>query len=304
MVAISITYVRWFLLVRGLELPFTLKDAFRLGFIGYLFNFLTLGVVGGDALKAIFVARQIPDRKAAAIATVGVDRVIGLFALFVVASVAYLSVDLSAITTSSPGELIAVQRTGMLAVAMTIAGIAAYLVLLVPRVSASRMFERIGFFPKLGGFLDRLIDAMRIYRRKPVLLIATGLMSLCVHSLNVMAIFLIACGLPGDQPSFGTHFMIVPIAMLAGAVPLPGGLGAFEFALDFLYRGVSSRAMIEGQGFVIALAFRVITLMIAAIGVVYYLASRREVSEAIKQAEEQDRQQSENVNAAPEAIVS
>ena len=35
-----------------------LIDAFRLGFIGFLFTFLTLGVIGGDAVKATDDARM------------------------------------------------------------------------------------------------------------------------------------------------------------------------------------------------------------------------------------------------------
>ena len=50
---LSLTFIRWFFLVRALDIEFKLKDAFRLGFIGYFSNFLSLGVVGGDAIKAI-----------------------------------------------------------------------------------------------------------------------------------------------------------------------------------------------------------------------------------------------------------
>ena len=46
--AVCLTFARWYLLVRALDLPFSLKDAFRLGFIGFFLNFFTVGVVGGD----------------------------------------------------------------------------------------------------------------------------------------------------------------------------------------------------------------------------------------------------------------
>ena len=45
-------------------------------------------------------------------------------------------------------------------------------------------------------------------------------------------------------------------------------------------------AVVRGRGLIVALAFRVITLTIALIGVAFYLAGRREVSEAIHDAEE------------------
>ena len=36
--AVLLTLVRWHYLVRALDLPFTRKEALRLGFLGYLFN--------------------------------------------------------------------------------------------------------------------------------------------------------------------------------------------------------------------------------------------------------------------------
>lgn len=291
--AVSVTFTRWFLLVWALGLPFTLKDAFRLGFLGFLCSFLTLGVVGGDAIKAVFIARQIPRRRAEVVATVVLDRAIGLFALFIVASLALLAVDLTAIQARNPSGLIAVQRTGQVAFGLTIAGVVAAALFLLPGVTTSRPFEALVRIPRIGGTLKRLIGALRVYRRKLWLLAVALAMSLAVHTLLTVTIFLIACGLPGAQPTLGTHLVIVPISMLGSSVPLPGGLGAFEFALDFLYRGVSSTAMPEGQGFVIALAYRVITLVIAMIGVFYYLTSRREVAQLIKEAEQEREQPGE-----------
>ena len=86
--AVVLSIVRWYFLVRALELPFRLRDAFRLGFLGYLLNFFSLGNVGGDLFKAVFIAREQHGRRAEAVATVVVDRVIGLYVLFLVATTA------------------------------------------------------------------------------------------------------------------------------------------------------------------------------------------------------------------------
>ena len=62
-------------------------------------------------------------------------------------------------------------------------------------------------------------------------------------------------------------------------MPLPGGLGAFEYALNSLYPAVAPEGMAEGQGFVVALGYRVITVLLALIGVACYLSNRREMEE-------------------------
>jgi len=306
MSAILITFIRWYLLVLSLNLPFSLKDAFRLGFIGYLFNFMTLGVVGGDAVKALFVARQIPQRKPEVVATVLIDRVIGLFALFFVASMAFMFVDFSTIKANDQGGIDAVRRTAQVAFGLTMSGLLFFCLLLLPKSLIGSLLERLAGIPVIGKTIAKLINAIRAFRYKLRLLLVAMLMSLCVHSLNTASVYVIACGLPGDQPTLGTHFVIVPISMLAGAIPLPGGLGAFEYALDFLYRCVSTVTMTKSQGFVIALGYRVITILIAVIGVVYYLTSRREMSQLLEEAKQPDekaKNKSIEANAVQEAVA-
>ena len=83
----SLSFVRWYLLIRGLGLPFHLRDAFRLGSLGYMLNQVSPGSVGGDLLKAVFIAKEHPEQKTEAVATVLLDRVIGLYAISLVASV-------------------------------------------------------------------------------------------------------------------------------------------------------------------------------------------------------------------------
>ena len=87
--AIIGTFLRWYLLVIALRLPFRKADAIRLGFIGYLLQFVSLGSVGGDVFKAVFVAKEQPNRKPEAVATILVDRVIGLFSLTILACVTF-----------------------------------------------------------------------------------------------------------------------------------------------------------------------------------------------------------------------
>ena len=94
MTAVSITLTRWFLLVRAIGLPFRLKDAFRLGFLGYLLNFISVGNVGGDLFKAVFIAREQHGRRTEAVATVIIDRMVGMYSLLLVATAGILTTDL------------------------------------------------------------------------------------------------------------------------------------------------------------------------------------------------------------------
>jgi len=275
------TVVRWFLLVRALELPFRLRDAFRLGFLGYLLNFVSLGSVGGDLFKAVFIAHEQPGRRAEAVATVVVDRVIGLYAMFLVATVAVLANGL----WSAPDEGIRiVARATLLGAGVGAIGI---VMLLVPGFTSGAMSEALANLPKVGPTVGKLIGAVRMYRRRiDTLLLAVGL-SIIVHTFTTTGIYLIATGLPGNHPSYGQHYLVVPLSMVASALPLPlMALGAFEAAIDYMYVHLPSAVAIPaGQGFVVAMGYRVVTILNATIGAIYWAVSRREVSELMHEAE-------------------
>ncbi len=285
--AVMLTIVRWRLLVRAVELPFTFAEAFRLGFLGFLLNFFTLGVVGGDAIRAVFVARSNPGRGAVAVATVVVDRVLGLLGLMVLVSISFFLVDWNTVETRDPEGLLVIQNLCRVALVGTAVGAAGLGVLLLPGFTTSPLWDLFTGLPGVGTTFAHLIEALRMYRRRIDLLVVALVMSLGVHGLLAVAIYLIAHGLPGQTPGFLEHLVISPMASAFGSLPLPGGLGAFEVALDFLYRRVSPERVAESQGFVIALAYRVVTLLIAAIGVGYYLTSRREVRRLMAEAKKQ-----------------
>ena len=84
---VLITFTRWYVLVRAQELPFSLIDAVRLGFIGQFFSAFLPGSVGGDLVKAGFLARE-QSRRTVAIATIVLDRVLGLMGLLFLAAIA------------------------------------------------------------------------------------------------------------------------------------------------------------------------------------------------------------------------
>lgn len=280
---VVLTFIRWYYLVRALELPFTLRDAFRLGFLCYLLNFVSLGIVGGDLFKAIFVAREQPGRRAEAVATVVLDRVIGLYALFLVASAAIVLTGLYA----SPVRNIRV--ICWMTLACTAAGGLGVMMMLTPGFTSGAVSEFLGGLPRVGPVLSRLIWAVRIYRRKYWVLIGTLLLSFGVHTCSTVGIYLIARALPGAALGLSQQFVAVPLAFVTMILPLPAmGLGAFEAALAFLYVNLPSSVPIaKDSGLIVALAYRVITITIAAVGVVIWLANRRDVSRVMHEAEEE-----------------
>src|SRR5262249_30025667 len=88
--SILLTFYRWYLLVRAQDIPFRLRDAMRYGFIGVISSFVAPGSVGGDLFKAVLLAHDHPQRKTVSAATLLLDRIVGVLALFLVGAAATL----------------------------------------------------------------------------------------------------------------------------------------------------------------------------------------------------------------------
>ena len=284
--AVVITLVRWYYLVRALGIGLSLKEAFRLGFLGYLFNLAPMGIVGGDLLKAVMLARQQRNRRAQAFATVIVDRAIGLYMLFVVASIAIL---LTGFFMHATAEVRSISWATLITTAVSSLGLGALFMPSVARGKAISYLERLRY---VGRPLGHLVDALRLYRRNVPVLAASCLMTVGVHGLFALGIYFITLGIYQGHVqdlTLPAEFIVSPLSAAAGVIPL--ALGPMEVVLDFLYANIFG--LDKRQGFVVALGYRLVTLLIAMVGVCYYLGARREVAEVMHEAEEEQELDSE-----------
>jgi hypothetical protein len=145
--------------------------------------------------------------------------------------------------------------------------------------------------PKFGPVFGRLVWALHAYRHRLGALATVLGLSLLIHTVFPVAIFLIARALYSSPPPLFVHLVSVPLSLSMGAIPTPGGLGTFELALDQLYKLLAPSA--NADGIVVALAYRLMTIVVAAVGVVYYLTSRGEVQTLLEEAEEEQRREAE-----------
>lgn len=278
LIAFSLSFVRWFLLVRGVGLPFHLRDAFRLGTLGFLLNQVSPGSVGGDLLKAVFIAREQPGARTEAVATVFVDRVIGLYAMLLVGSFALM---FAGQTIEDESLVHTMQMAVWTTVGLGTIGLAFVLSPLATGAHARAVADRV---PLVGHTITRLINAADVYRSRRKYVFAAMGLALLTHGLLITSFWCISGGLPVQQPTFLQNASIVPIGLLAGAVPFtPGGLGALEGSMDLLYEALGAA---KGDGTIIAIAYRAMTYVVAAIGACYYFSARKKVDRLLHEAEE------------------
>ena len=280
LIAVLLSFIRWHLLVRCLGIPFRLPDAFRLGFIGYLLTFVSFGSVGGDLFKAFFIAKEQPDRRTEAITSIFVDRVVGLYTLLLFTSAAVALIIRN--RQSDELQVMASVCWGLAAVATI--GVA---VVMSNRFSLRWLAHYLQRFHWARAVIPRLDFALRMYRFRWKTLVAAIGISVASHTLFATTIYLTARSVLAVKcPSWAQHMVMWPVAGAVSALPIaPGGLGTFEAILSYLYKTIAIPAVTLGNGLIIALLFRAMTFIVAGLGFVMYWARRRQIQEAIHEAD-------------------
>jgi len=272
--ALVTTFIRWYLLVRVIEPKFTLRAAFLLGFIGNVFNLVIPGAVGGDLIKAAYLVRM-QIKKTQAVASMVIDRILGLLGLFVLASIA------GAFAWS--GAPTDVRR--LIAAAWTALAVGLIVLAVIFSQALSRMFPQLMTKrSRLGLIASELREMSRTYRGRLDVVAKALVLATFNHGLNVVAFFLVGLMLYGDNmpTTLAQHFLMVPLTLFTMAVPLPfGALGLTEEVGDQLFKLVG-----HPSGALAMIGFRVIMYGSGLVGACVYLAKLNEVRELTASAHE------------------
>ena len=272
--ALFLTFTRWYILVRAQDLPFTLRNAIRLGLVSSYFNSILPGSVGGDILKAVAIARD-QRRQTVAVATILIDRVIGLWAL------AWL-VALAGGIFWALGNRYLVENEALKTIVRLTAGIVFgsavvwSLMGILSHERAAAMADRLERIPKVGRSVAELWRAGWMFRKKKRAVgIALG-MSLVGHMGWVMCFHLCVSSFPEiDRATFAEHLLVVPVGMTAQALfPLPGGVGGGEAAFGWLYTLLGKAAI---GGILGCMVQRVIAWGIGFVGYLAYTRIKKEM---------------------------
>lgn len=284
--ATLITFYRWYLLVRGQRIPFRLRDALRLGFIGLVANYVAPGSVGGDIVKAILMAREQSSRRAVAMATVVLDRALGMLSLLLLG--AFVTLVPAPSLQEAINQHRRLQAVGWLMWGGSLAGLVGLALMLSPAFTRSRWFAWLTRIPKLGPLLAELIHGVELYQSERGTVLKALALGILSQGGIIVGFYLCARWMNQDwQPSLLTHFFFMPSAELFGAfVPLPAGMGALEGAVQFFYEALRPdnvpAATAKGSGLLASLAFRVVTLLVAACGGGYYLTARGKIDAVLE----------------------
>lgn len=254
---ILLTTTRWWRLLAIAECPARWIDALRLTFLGFFFNIVFPGLTGGDVVKAVLVARENPERRARAVVSVFVDRLIGLFALAV----------LGAAMVVLHGDLFAEIRTPV--IVCVLAGILGLVVYSSGTLRRLVRFDAIVARLPGGGLVAQVDEAALIYSRRPGEMALALLLSVGNHMAAILSIIALGRAFGEETLSFTQFLAIVAVGNIVSAIPVaPGGWGVGEAVYVFLFEMVGASPTI---GFAVSVTFRLCLMVLGLFGGLFLL---------------------------------
>lgn len=232
---------RWCMLlkVQGIRAP--IMDLLRLNLIGQFFNIAIPGSVSGDLVKMVYIRDHAGDRRAAAVLTVMLDRIMGLLGLLLIALIATaLSADYIFADETDP-----MIRQFVLFIAFCSAcGVGAMIVLefhaSLEKLPGIRSLIQWGgrVLPhRVTEIITKLVEAVDLYRKSRMTIVWALVLSCVVHGgLAVMYLF-IGLGIGIRDVGANLYFLTTQIANAIASIPAaPGGVGVRDFVFKVIFK--------------------------------------------------------------------
>jgi uncharacterized protein (TIRG00374 family) len=230
---------RWQILVRAQGTPLALARLVSYYLVCMFFNTFTPTSIGGDVARVIDLARDT-GRRATALASVLVERVVGLLVL--------LPVSLFGLALSfgrlAGHRALFVYLEGLLVAVLAVA----FAFLRVERAhGAIRRVPLLGALAERPGIrrrVENVQQALDVYRGKRGALAATFWISLASRAIWIVSCFVFGKAL-GISLALPAYFLVIPLVEVARMVPISlSGLGIREGAIVLLlsFFGVGSSA--------------------------------------------------------------
>lgn len=280
---LSLGMARWKLILDANGLCVSWPRIFCVFYIGQFFNAFMFGSTGGDVARALYAAREMPQRKTEAVASVLIDRTIGLLVLNGI-SLALIVTRADFFIRHRVAHLPALVMIGMNAVALL--GILA--LFHTDRIASLPLVRRVIRHATLGPLVRRTLASVLLYRRRTGILTATLFLSLGNHLLTVLQCYCL--GRAFQMPlGFVGHLTVVPLIISLAALPItPGGLGIREGLAVALYGAL---AIPDTQALPLSLMIFVISLLWSLMGGLVFLGytagTGRDPQAALRQVREQ-----------------
>ena len=260
---------RWQIMLRVQGLDFPFRRTFQISMVGQFFNSFLLGSVGGDLLKAYYVARETHHKKAEAVVTVLVDRLLGMSSMLALSCI-MMAPNWQLIMSHRPLRLMA-----MFVIAMSMGCAGVFALAFWSGVSKGVPKARLWLakMPK-GELLLRSLDASRLYGKHPGQLLQAFAVSMASNVVAILHFVVLAWGFGLKIPTIALGVLVPMITSISTLPITPSGLGVRE-NLYVLALAAPSIHVHETRALLLSLIAFATTLVWSAVGGLVYATMRR-----------------------------
>ncbi len=254
---VYVSALKWSYFVEHFGTRISVLHLFNLYLVGYFINLVIPSYIGGDALRSWYAGKKAGQHQAFA-ATI-LERYTGFVAMLILALV---------FVWMAPVVTLPVK---LLVVAMALGLVTLTLVSLSPlAIKTARKLPKSSVWI---GHLERLQQSIGSIRGEKVLLCKALFLSFGFHSLTIINTYVAAYAVGWHDANFTDLFVVVPLILLIGAIPVtPGGLGLQEGAFFVFLQGIGASGaealgvgiLLRAKSYILALVGGVIWLFIRA----------------------------------------
>lgn len=265
-VSIFLCCLRWHHLMKILDISLPLKKTIQIYFIGLFGNNFLPGGAGGDALRVAYTKLYSKKSSGRIFFSVLTDRVLGLFGL-VILTMIMIPFYWESFTNGPMRTIFFLLFGGFLG------GIFALTSLFI----FSRKLQLRARIKKLGkhailDFVMQVLNIVREYRKYPLMIIGTLILSVIIQSIIIISVASIASLYKMGSLNLGQYMIAAALGMFTNIIPIsPGGIGVGETAFNYVCQFFSPHTgnlMPYATAF---LLFRIIISTINLIGVFFFI---------------------------------
>jgi len=270
---------RWQLLLKSQAIAINFRSTFRLSMLGQFFSTVMPGAVGGDLIKALYVAKRFPGQRVKTVSTIFIDRVVGLVAVIIWGGLAYL-LSLSKVRRLPEASQHIVDALG---IALVIGSVTALVFLVVFPYLGRRLPQNCPSVVHKLPFQKVWISAyatVHNYHSSTSYIWKALLMSMFIHTVNLGVLFVIANTVFGPPPwghvTIPLFVMASMLGLVANAIPFaPLGIGVGQAAFTALFMAVGAES--ETFGSTLITCVQLIALVLNLTGFFFYATYKHQV---------------------------
>lgn len=263
---------RWRTLLSSQNVNNNFGATMKLTFIGLFFNFAMPGGVGGDIIKGFYFYKDNPQAKTVAVTSVVFDRIIGLYAMVMMAF-AVLILDYEQVRSNITLTKL-VYIIGFLFFGFSFALLLIFSKKIYSRQTLHSIFKKL---PASHKFIH-LYETCHIYGNNPLSLLKGIFLSFLSQACSILMLFYCGLQISDSSPQLMTYFLVAPLAFMATAIPIsPAGVGVGQAAFYFLFKEITGKE--NDIGATVITALQAFQFIIGLAGAYFYLLRKDKIDE-------------------------